>query len=97
MSELLRDDRKLKTFDQVTALLMIYVPCNTALLMIYVPYTYHVIISPNEVFGDIMVLASQPSRPPRRREHSNSKSIQPISFKFYMRVDTPLRFFAIEI
>ena len=40
---------------------------------------------------------SPPPRPPRRREHSNSKSIQPISFKFYMRVDTPLRFFAIEI
>ena len=38
-----------------------------------------------------------PPRPPRRREHSNSKSIQPISFKFYMRVDTPLRFFVIEI
>ena len=45
------------------------------------------IISPNEAFGDIMVLASP--CPPRRREHSNSKSIQPISFKFYMRVDTP--------
>ena len=60
------------------------------------PHTVHLIISPNEVFGDIMVLASPP-RPPRRREHSNSKSIQPISFKFYMRVDTPLRFFAIEI
>ena len=54
------------------------------------------IISPNEVFGDIMVLALPP-RPPRRREHSNSKSIQRISFKFYMRVDTPLRFVAIEI
>ena len=56
-----------------------------------------IIISPNKVFGDIMVLASPPPRPPRRREHSNSKSIQPISFKFDMRVDTPLRFFAIEI
>ena len=33
--------------------------------------SYLVIISPNEVFGDIMVLAS----PPRRREHSNSKNI----------------------
>ena len=55
------------------------------------------IISPNEVFGDIMVLASPPPRPPRRREHSNSKSIQRISFKFYMRVDTPLRFVAVEI
>ena len=48
------------------------------------------IISPNEVFGDIMVLASPRPRPPRWREHSNSKSIQRISFiKFYMRVDTP--------
>ena len=43
------------------------------------------IISPNEVFGDIMVLASPPlQRTPRRREHSNSKNIQPISFKLYM-------------
>ena len=30
------------------------------------------IISPNEVFGDIMVLASRP-HPPRRREHSKSE------------------------
>ena len=37
------------------------------------------------------------ARRPWRREHSNSKNIQPISFKFYMRVDTPLRYFAIEI
>ena len=34
---------------------------------------------------------------PWRREHSNSKNIQPISFKFYIWVDTPLRYFAIEI
>ena len=47
------------------------------------------IIYPNEMFGDIMVLASPPPRPPRRREHSNSKSVQRISFKLYMRVDTP--------
>ena len=64
-------------------------------------YDNIIIISPNEVFGDIMVIASPPPRPPprspRRREHSNSKSIQPISFKLYIRVDTPLRFFAIEI
>ena len=60
-------------------------------------YKYHIlIISPNEVFGDIMVLALAP-RPPRRCGHSNSKSIQRISFKFYMRVDTPLSYFAIEI
>ena len=56
------------------------------------------IISPNEVFGDIMVLASPPPpRPPRWCEHSNSKSIKRISFKFNMRVDTPMRFVAIEI
>ena len=40
---------------------------------------------------------SASSRRPRRREHSNSKNIQPIFFKFYMRVDTPQRYFAIEI
>ena len=50
-----------------------------------------------EVFCDIMVPASQPPRPPRRCEHSNSKSIQHISFKFYMRVDTSMRYVAIEI
>ena len=63
-----------------------------------VPHPGTIIISPNEVFGDIMVLASPP-RPPRHRrhEHSNPKNIQHISFKFYMRVDTPMRYFAIEI
>ena len=54
------------------------------------------IISPNEVFGDIMVLAlPPPPRPPP--VDPDDVSIQPISFIFYMRVDTPLRFFAIEI
>ena len=33
--------------------------------------------------------ASAAARRPWRREHSNSKNIQPISFKFDMRVDTP--------
>ena len=58
-----------------------------------------VINSPNEVFGDIMVLAS-PLRPPVDPDDVNtlnSKNIPPISFKFYMWVDTPLRYFAIEI
>ena len=51
------------------------------------------IISPNEVFGDIMVLALPPPRPPIDPDDANtldSINIQPISFKFYMRVDTPL-------
>ena len=47
------------------------------------------------MFGDIMVLASPPClRPPIDPDDVNalkSKSIQRISFKFYMRVDTPLR------
>ena len=57
------------------------------------------IISPNEVFGDIMVLAAPPPPPvdPDDVNTLKSKSIQRISFKFYMRVDTPLRYFAIEI
>ena len=56
------------------------------------------IISPNEVFGDIMVLALPP-RPPVDPDdvNTNSTNIQPISFKFYMIVDIPLRYFAIEI
>ena len=83
---------------------------QTPVLLTLLNDTFHalfpismVIISPNEVFGDIMVLASPP-RPPQRppvdpdeREHSNSTNIQPISFKFYMRVNTPLRYFTIEI
>ena len=63
-----------------------------------------IIISPNEVFGDIMVLASPlpPPRPPPSVDPDDVntlslKNIQPISFKFYVRVDTPLRYFAIEI
>ena len=40
--------------------------------------------------------AAAAARRPWRREHCNSY-IQPISFKFYMRADTPLRYFAIEI
>ena len=51
----------------------------------------NVIISPNEVLGDIMVLAS-PLRPrppidPDNINARNSKNIQQISFKFYMRVE----------
>ena len=66
-------------------------------------HVHDIIISPNEVFGDIMVLAAPPPRPPPPPVDPDdintlkSKSIQRISFKFYMRVDTPLRYFAIEI
>ena len=48
-----------------------------------------IIISPNEVFGDIMVLASRLPVDPDDVNTRNSKNIQPISFKFYVRVDTP--------
>ena len=59
----------------------------------------YIIISPNEVFGDIIVLASPP-RPPVDPDVVNAlnlKNIQRISFKVYRRVDTPLRYAAIEI
>ena len=39
-----------------------------------------------QVFGDIMVLASRPPEDPDD-VNTNSKNIQHISFKFYMRVD----------
>ena len=62
---------------------------------------FPLIISPNEVFGDIMVLASPPRPPPPVDPDDvntrNSKNIQPISFKFDMWVDIPMRYFAIEI
>ena len=48
-------------------------------------------------YGFSIATAAASARRPWRREHSNSINIQPISFKFYMRVDTPLRYFAIEI
>ena len=48
-----------------------------------------IIILPNEVFGDIMVLASPPPVDPDDVNTLNSKNIQPISFKFYMWVDNP--------
>ena len=46
-----------------------------------------------------MVLALPPCPPvdPDDVNILNSTNIQPISFKFYMRLDTPLRYFAIEI
>ena len=42
-------------------------------------------------------IATTSARRPWRDSHSNLKNIQRISFKFYMRVDTPLRYVAIEI
>ena len=51
---------------------------------------FELIISPNEVFGDIMVLASpSPPCPPVDPDDVNALNIQWISFKVYMRVDTP--------
>ena len=56
-----------------------------------------VIISPNEVFGDIMVSASRrPPVDPDDVNTRNTKNIQPISFKLYLWVDTPLRYRALE-
>ena len=51
------------------------------------------IISPNELFGDIMVLASPPPPPVDPDDPDDPDD----SFKFYIWVDTPLRYFAIEI
>ena len=51
-----------------------------------------IFISPNKVFGNIMVLAAPPRPPPVDPDDVNalkSRSIQQISFKLYMRVDTP--------
>ena len=44
-----------------------------------------VIISPNEVFGDIMVLAS----PPRPRPPVDPDDVNTLILICYMRVDTP--------
>ena len=57
----------------------------------YLIFIFCIIISLNEVFGDIMVLASSP-RPPIDPDDVNalkSRSIQRITFKFYVRVETP--------
>ena len=48
-------------------------------------------------YGFSITAAASTTRRPWRCEHSNSKNIQSISFKFYLWVDTPLRYFAIEI
>ena len=70
--------------------------CHTRCAVIYL------IIPPNEVFGDIMVLASPPSPPPPVDPDEVNILTRKIfnlaiSFKFYIWVDTPLRYFAIEI
>ena len=63
------------------------------LFQIWRPVTCSVIIiSPNKVFGDIMVLASPPRPPPPVDPddvNTLTQNIQPISFKFYIWVDTP--------
>ena len=51
-----------------------------------------IIISPNEVFGDIMVLASPPRpRPPVDPDDMNTltRQIFNLSLSNFMRVDTP--------
>ena len=72
----------------------------TISIQLFFSYTHGItfIISLNEVFGDIMVLASRLHSPVDSDDVNtpNSKSIQWISFKFYMRVDTPLRYVAID-
>ena len=56
-------------------------------LCLCINYVYvYVSISPNEVCGDIMVLAPPPPRPRPPVDPDNTLS-QPISFKFYMWVD----------
>ena len=59
---------------------------------------FPIIISPSVrwYYGFSTAAASAAARRPWRRQHSNS-NIQPISFKFCMWVDTPMRYFAIEI
>ena len=58
----------------------------------------HLIISPNELVGDIMVLASPP-RPPVDPDDVNAltRKIFDGSLSNFMRVDTPLRYVAILI
>ena len=86
----------------------IVVPSNELLVLYGIPVSVNVpstigqsnqfsdtlIISPNEVFGDIMVLASPPPVDP---DDVNALRRKILSFKCYMRVDTPLRYVAIEI
>ena len=62
----------------------------------------NIIISPNEVFGDIMALASPPPRPPPpvdpdNLKHSNSKKYSTYLFQILYVGRYPLRYFAIEI
>ena len=57
----------------------------------------YIIISPNEVFGDIMVLASPPPRPLVDPDVVYALTQKLFNGQFYMRVDTPLRYIAIEI
>ena len=64
-----------------------------------------VIVSPNEVFDDIIVSAPPPRPPPCPRPPIDPDDVNALTrkifngslFKFYMRVDTPLMYVAIEI
>ena len=64
---------------------------------LHVPVYHH--YTPNEEFADIMVLASPPPRPPVDPDDMNTltRNIFNLSLSNCMRVDTPLRYFAIEI
>ena len=53
--------------------ILICTDCAIMCIFVFVYVCMVLSISPNEVFGDIMVLASPPPCPPRRREHSNSE------------------------
>ena len=63
---------------------VLYVISNFFLPDFSAVFFFLLIISPNEVFGDIMVLASL--LPPVDPDDINSKNIQRFSFKFYMRI-----------
>ena len=75
-------------FSREAKIIVIFPQCNLCGQALF--------ISPNEVLGDIMVLAPCPPVDPDD-VNTITQSIQRISFKFYTRVDTPLRYFAIEI
>ena len=84
---------------------IIYIQCSEPIPYGKIGFYQKVIILINYItersvrwyYGFSIAASAAAARRPWRREHSNSKNIQPISFKFYIWVDTPLRYFAIEI